>query len=111
MTEKSRTVIKPAAPIRMKTPKIEENKEKEVRQPPVSSELLDRLKQLRHKLANSERVPAYVIFTDAALMDMCRKLPQSKAEFLNISGVGEVKLNKYGDKFMEVIGNWKNEQK
>ncbi len=111
MTEKSRTVIKPAAPIRMKTPKIEENKEKEVRQPPVSSELLDRLKQLRHKLANSERVPAYVIFTDAALMDMCRKLPQSKAEFLNISGVGEVKLNKYGDKFMEVIGSWKKEQK
>lgn len=110
MTEKSRTVIKPAAPIRMKTPKIEENKEKEVRQPPVSSELLDRLKQLRHKLANSERVPAYVIFTDAALMDMCRKLPQSKAEFLNISGVGEVKLNKYGDKFMEVIGSWKKEQ-
>ena len=110
MTEKSRTVIKPAATIRMKTPKIEENKEKEVRQPPVSSELLDRLKQLRHKLANSERVPAYVIFTDAALMDMCRKLPQSKAEFLNISGVGEVKLNKYGDKFMEVIGSWKKEQ-
>lgn len=110
MTEKSRTVIKPAAPIRMKTPKIEENKEKEVRQPPVSSELLDRLKHLRHKLANSERVPAYVIFTDAALMDMCRKLPQSKAEFLNISGVGEVKLNKYGDKFMEVIGSWKKEQ-
>lgn len=110
MTEKSRTVIKPAAPIRMKTPKIEENKEKEVRQPPVSSELLDRLKQLRHKLANSERVPAYVIFTDAALMDMCRKLPRSKAEFLNISGVGEVKLNKYGDKFMEVIGSWKKEQ-
>lgn len=110
MTEKSRTVIKPAAPIRMKTPKIEENKEKEVRQPPVSSELLDRLKQLRHKLANSERVPAYVIFTDAALMDMCRKLPQSKAEFLNISGVGEVKLNKYGDKFMEVIGSWKKKQ-
>ena len=110
MTEKSRTVIKPAAPIRMKTPKIEENKEKEVRQPPVSSELLDKLKQLRHKLANSERVPAYVIFTDAALMDMCRKLPQSKAEFLNISGVGEVKLNKYGDKFMEVIGSWKKEQ-
>ncbi len=110
MTEKSRTVIKPAAPIRMKTPKIEENKEKEARQLTVNNELLDRLKQLRHKLANSERVPAYVIFTDAALMDMCRKLPQSKAEFLNISGVGEVKLNKYGDKFMEVIGSWKKEQ-
>ncbi|MGN0596722.1 MAG: DNA helicase RecQ [Ruminiclostridium sp.] len=109
MTEKSRSVIKPAAPIKMKIPIIEE-KPKEEKPQPVNDSLLDKLKKLRLKIANSERVPAYVIFTDAALMDMCRKLPKTRAEFLSVSGVGEVKLNKYGEKFMEVIKQWEDEQ-
>ena len=108
MTEKSRNVIKPAAPIKMKIPIIEE-KPKEEKPQPVNESLMDKLKKLRLKIANSERVPAYVIFTDAALLDMCRKQPKTRAEFLSVSGVGEVKLNKYGEKFMEVIKQWENE--
>ncbi len=109
LTEKSRSVIKPAAPIKMKVPIIEE-KPKEEKLQPVNDSLMDKLKQLRLKIANSERVPAYVIFTDAALMDMCRKLPKTKAEFLGISGVGETKLNKYGEKFLAAIKQWEDEQ-
>lgn len=109
LTEKSRSVIKPAAPIKMKVPIIEE-KPKEEKPQPVNDSLMDKLKQLRLKIANSERVPAYVIFTDAALMDMCRKLPKTKAEFLGISGVGETKLNKYGEKFLAAIKQWEDEQ-
>lgn len=109
LTEKSRSVIKPAAPIKMKVPIIEE-KPKEEKPQPVNDSLMDKLKQLRLKIANSERVPAYVIFTDAALMDMCRKLPKTKAEFLCISGVGETKLNKYGEKFLAAIKQWEDEQ-
>lgn len=109
LTEKSRSVIKPATPIKMKVPIIEE-KPKEEKPQPVNDSLMDKLKQLRLKIANSERVPAYVIFTDAALMDMCRKLPKTKAEFLGISGVGETKLNKYGEKFLAAIKQWEDEQ-
>jgi len=51
-------------------------------------------------------VPAYVVFSDASLRDMCQKMPLSDKEFLDVSGVGQAKLNKYGDAFMQVIRNF-----
>ena len=74
---------------------------------PVNAELLNKLKELRRVLASKKRVPSYVIFSDAALTDMCVKLPQTPEEFLNVSGVGNVKLKQYGEKFLEVIGKYK----
>ena len=65
--------------------------------------LFKALKELRNQLAAEEHVPAYIIFADAALRDMCRKLPQTNAEFLNVSGVGNAKMAKYGDKFTGLI--------
>ena len=67
------------------------------------SELFKQLKALRLSLASDEGVPAFVIFSDATLYDMCAKLPANEKEFLNVSGVGEVKLKKYGHAFLEVI--------
>lgn len=69
----------------------------------VNEELLEALKELRRKLAAKKRVPAYVIFSDASLTDMCKKLPKTPEEFLNVSGVGNVKLAQYGEQFLEVI--------
>ena len=74
---------------------------------PVNAELLNKLKELRRELASKKRVPSYVIFSDAALTDMCVKLPQTPEEFLNVSGVGNVKLKQYGEQFLEVIGKYK----
>lgn len=74
---------------------------------PVNAELLNKLKELRRELALKKRVPAYVIFSDAALTDMCVKLPQTPEELLNVSGVGNVKLKQYGEQFLEVIGKYK----
>lgn len=74
---------------------------------PVNTELLNKLKELRRELALKKRVPAYVIFSDAALTDMCVKLPKTPEEFLNVSGVGNVKLKQYGEQFLEVIGKYK----
>lgn len=73
----------------------------------VNTELLETLKDLRRKLAAKKRVPAYVIFSDAALTDMCKKLPKTPEEFLNVSGVGKVKLGQYGEQFLEVINKVK----
>ena len=68
--------------------------------------LMDRLKKLRQKIASVQGVPAYVIFTDATLADMCEKRPCSAAEFLNVSGVGSAKLERYGDEFMGAIKSY-----
>lgn len=66
-------------------------------------QLLDELKALRASLARNRGLPAYVIFTDASLLDMCKLLPTTDWEFLQVSGVGERKLHTYGEVFMDVI--------
>ena len=46
---------------------------------------------------------AYIVFTDRTLIDMCSKLPQNEDEMLNVSGVGQNKLKKYGQRFLQEI--------
>ncbi|MCR4645316.1 MAG: DNA helicase RecQ [Oscillospiraceae bacterium] len=64
------------------------------------------LKETRKAIASKEHVPAYVIFTDTTLQDMCRKKPMHDMAFLSVSGVGQVKLEKYGTRFMRVIRDY-----
>jgi ATP-dependent DNA helicase RecQ len=66
-------------------------------------ELYNALKQLRRVLAEESGVPPYVIFHDATLMQMVRELPSNAAEMLAVSGVGQAKMQKYGEAFLEVI--------
>jgi ATP-dependent DNA helicase RecQ len=70
---------------------------------PVSEALFERLREVRRSFADAASVPAYVIFSDAALRDMCRKMPTAKDEFLAVSGVGEQKLARYGAAFIKAI--------
>jgi ATP-dependent DNA helicase RecQ len=65
--------------------------------------LFARLRELRTQLARKIHMPPYIIFSDAALRDMCRKRPLSRETFLAVSGAGEAKFEKYGAAFMEVI--------
>lgn len=73
--------------------------------------LLISLKELRKSLANRASVPAYVVFTDAALIDMCKKRPKSLKEFAQISGVGRAKLERYGNLFIEAIKKYEKSEK
>ncbi len=66
-------------------------------------ELFDRLRELRLELAREENLPPYIIFSDKTLIDMAAKVPASKSEMLNVSGVGENKFSKYGEKFLSVV--------
>lgn len=88
-----------------------ENSEKVVKthRPEVSvnSELLDALKALRKSIASKKSVPAYVIFTDATLIDMCKKCPETPDEMLEVSGVGRTKLEKFGKQFLEEIAKFR----
>jgi ATP-dependent DNA helicase RecQ len=62
-----------------------------------------KLKELRSRWAQEIKAPAYIVFSDASLRDMCRKRPQNPEQFLNVAGVGAVKLEKYGAAFMAAI--------
>lgn len=88
-----------------------ENSEKVVKthrpEVPVNSDLLDALKALRKGIASKKSVPAYVIFTDATLIDMCKKCPETPDEMLEISGVGRTKLEKFGKQFLEEIAKFR----
>lgn len=88
-----------------------ENSEKVVKthrpEVPVNSDLLDALKTLRKGIASKKSVPAYVIFTDATLIDMCKKCPETPDEMLEVSGVGRTKLEKFGKQFLEEIAKFR----
>ena len=70
---------------------------------PHESPLWDALRELRARLAKEQGVPAYVIFHDATLLAMLRERPQSLRELGAISGVGERKLERYGEDFLGLL--------
>ncbi len=72
------------------------------------TELYSRLKALRAETARQKRLPAYMIFSNAALEDMARKKPSDETEFLQVNGVGAAKLMMYGKAFIEEINGYKN---
>lgn len=68
-----------------------------------SDPLFQQLKNVRTELATNQDVPAFVIFSDTTLLEMVSQKPQTKASLLKISGVGKVKLERYGDEFLDVL--------
>ena len=72
----------------------------------AQNRLFEDLRILRLNIARDNHIPPYIVFDDKCLVDMTYKAPTTKEEMLNVSGVGEVKYQKYGSKFLEVIKNW-----
>lgn len=109
LTEKAYTVLKGEKKLLMKMAK---EKERDVRKKTrnkradgggVDDSLFGKLKKLRMELARAEHVPPYMVFSDKTLTDMVLKMPKNKKEMLRVSGVGEVKYQKYGKRFLECI--------
>ncbi|MDR1116845.1 MAG: DNA helicase RecQ [Oscillospiraceae bacterium] len=69
----------------------------------LSEGLFAKLKELRLKIAREEEVPAFVIFSDATLVDMGQIHPLSEEEMLEVSGVGQIKLERYGARFLQLL--------
>jgi len=65
--------------------------------------LLQQLKHVRRELAMLENVPPYVILADSSLLELATYLPQDKDEFRKISGFGDVKIEKYGEHFRNIV--------
>lgn len=65
--------------------------------------LFEKLRSLRLEIAREEKVPPYIVFSDKTLTHMCIVRPKNKAEMLSVSGVGEFKYTKYGERFLQCV--------
>ncbi len=77
---------------------------------PATEELYDLLQKLRKQLADKQAVPPYVIFSNSSLRLMAQQQPQTRAQFREISGVGDRKLSQYGDAFLDEIRDFREEK-
>lgn len=72
-------------------------------------ELFEQLRKLRLNLAREQGIAPFMIFSDKTLKNMCQSMPTNSEEFLAVSGVGKVKLEQYGEKFISEIEQYQNE--
>ena len=96
----------------IKVPKKEEKQEPKARKKKAGAAsaleekdlgLFEELRKLRMEIAKEEKIPPYMVFSDKTLAGMSEVRPQTLDEMLNISGVGEFKLGKYGERFLQQI--------
>lgn len=97
---KSDDIIRRRLPFAVKLPR---DKRKQDGRKITESSLYEALRALRAEIAAQEKVPAYVVFSNATLQDMCARQPITEGELLEVSGVGRAKADKYGDAFLACI--------
>ena len=97
---KSDDIIRRRLPFQVKLPR---DKRKQDGRKITESSLYEALRALRAEIAAQEKVPAYVVFSNATLQDMCARRPITPGELLEVSGVGRAKADKYGDAFLACI--------
>jgi ATP-dependent DNA helicase RecQ len=107
LTERSRPVLRGEQSLQLARPRIKEKRKKRSRSAagltPADEGLFEVLRTLRKQLAQDQGVPPYVVFGDATLVEMSQRKPATEAELLEITGVGEVKLERYGAEFLAAI--------
>ena len=72
--------------------------------------LLDALRALRKQIADDAGVPPYVVFHDATLLGLIERRPGSLGDMLEVSGIGQSKLQKYGQRFLDVLDGFDRAQ-
>ena len=106
LTEEARPVLRSEMKLELATPRLTfsasaySQKQTTAR---YDKDLFARLRFLRKQIADKENIPPYVVFNDATLEEMAQFTPTTKAEMLDINGVGERKLERFGDAFMHLI--------
>jgi ATP-dependent DNA helicase RecQ len=103
-----RVAIRPGAAPATKSKKKASSREpkpqeKEVPLTPADETLLERLRTLRRAIAQDERVPAYVVFSDRTLREMASRRPADRKALQEIRGVGPAKLERYGERFLAIV--------
>ncbi|MCP5142630.1 MAG: DNA helicase RecQ [Chromatiales bacterium] len=114
LTEAARPLLRGELTLELGRPRIKETKPKrrrratEIDMSAVDEMLFEELRILRKRLADDADVPPYVVFSDATLSQMAAQFPSNDAELLEISGVGQTKLERYGRFFLDAIDEHRN---
>lgn len=116
LTENSRHVLEEGQPVIMKMAREQEHvarekSEKKIKKSKMAGVslssadevLFEKLRALRSEIAKEEKVPPYIVFSDKTLVHMSVAKPKTKLEMLSISGVGEFKFDKYGERFLTCV--------
>lgn len=110
LTEAARPILRAQQALYLAVPRLKmvsKTKQKKGALANVSNnKLFARLRQLRKQIADREEMPPYVIFSDISLAEMSDLMPLTDREFLNVNGVGHIKLEKYGVEFMQAINEY-----
>ncbi len=117
LTRRAAEVLMQHKPVKMRLPKQSRERSSPKVAKSIESggitvfdrELFARLKKLRAKLAAEINMPAYIVFGDTALRDMCVKMPVTQSDFAEVSGVGKVKQERYGQYFTAEIQRYLRE--
>jgi len=106
LTDKSMDVLAGKTTVDLVKVKVKEEKKQKLvggLSVPYIRDLFDDLRDLRRVIARGEKVPPYVVFSDATLVEMATYLPQNDWEMRKISGIGDLKFDKYGADFLQAI--------
>ena len=108
LTEAARTVLKSEQALMLAVPRLQlvKTTAKQKRRSisaNADSKLFAKLRHLRKQIADQENLPPYVIFSDVSLSEMSEMMPTNDSQFLSITGVGHIKLDKYGEEFLSEI--------
>ncbi|MCO5936687.1 DNA helicase RecQ [Mucilaginibacter sp. RB4R14] len=104
LTSKSEAVLKGDFKVELIASQVTDEQEQEVLN--YEAELLANLRQKRQEIAIGENLPAYIILSDATLLEVATYLPQKMDELRLISGFGDVKLAKYGREFLAIVNSY-----
>lgn len=110
LTEAARPVLKADIVLTLAVPRLNLswNKKENQQHANYDRKLFALLKNLRRRIAEEDEVPAFVVFNDASLAEMAQLQPETTHELLQVNGVGKTKLEKYGDRFIELIKQYNN---
>lgn len=106
LTQASRSVLKAEEPLMLVTPRLQKAsywKQKTTTQGSYDKGLFIKMRTLRKEIADAEDVAPFIVFNDATLSEMAKLKPTTSAEMLNVSGVGDTKLSRYGQAFISLI--------
>ncbi|MEZ8028274.1 ATP-dependent DNA helicase RecQ [Enterovibrio norvegicus] len=106
LTEEARPLLRGEIALELAVPRLglsPRSKADKLGKRNYDKKLFAKLRKLRKAIADEEDVPPYVVFNDATLIEMAEMIPTSQGELLAVNGVGQRKLEKYGNVFLDVI--------
>jgi ATP-dependent DNA helicase RecQ len=111
LTQASRTVLKGEEPLFLASPRLQKASywQRNKAEKSYDRQLFSKLRVLRKDIADAEDIPPFIVFNDATLSELARVKPINAQQMLMISGIGDTKLSRYGQPFLELIQQHNND--